>query len=1003
LIFGKKIPECNKAVHLLCFALFFSVVQLFAQPEGVALRHLTTDEGLSHNHVNAIVKDAQGFMWFGTVDGLTRFDGKRCTVFRPAKSDTNSLTHSGINGLALDPLGRMWVATAEGLCRWDYEKRIFHRLNFRLPGWNIPVGFWSISFDKNGNGWSVADSFLVQLDYRTLKTTLYPVPDKLRGVAFTFVDSKGRIWVNVAGNVFQFFPENQQFVFKFGKKDKDPAKRFFAGHFAEDEHGRVWCSSWGSGLYLLNEQTGEFDDYDDGPVIATVLLFDWHPDAGPIAWVGGGLYGLFWYKFRDGKDVQFPQIYKEPFSHNNTAVNCFFKDAETGIVWIGTLAGVEKYDPNDLKFTRIVLPDSITPDQYSGISGIVRDPKAADRYWITIWGKGMVEWNRREKKFKHYSQLGKNRGLYNDETFDIISDRHGKLWIAQYGCVQEFDPETKRFRTFKPDFPTPGVNHKILELLESRDGHIWLGSNYEGLFRLDPVSGHIGHIKLDGKKHYISVLKEDGQGRILFGVDGGFFRYDPFTDRYEHFLSRDSAYYACHDFAFDRDKRLWVATDKGLLRLDDNGRIEFALTTENGLPNNNVYCIEIDLEDRFWLSTSNGLVRYYPPTGALNVYRRPDGLFNNNLLEGFRMLPRGELFIGFDIAFNLANTARLPMNPHPPRVALTDVLVLNKPIQWRLGETIVLRPGDNVVAFDFAALSFTQSEKTVLAYKLEGFNEEWTETQQNLITYTNLDGGDYTLLVRARNGDGIWSSETARVQLKVIPPFTKTIWFRLMLVALVAGIVGLIAWYRQQQRIRLEITRRRIARDLHDDMGSTLSSIRFFSEVAQNQLTENQTPTKNILERIGQSATALSEAMQDIVWAINARHDNFDDLAARMREFGLKISEARDIRFSADIPASFSVRHLRPDLRRNIYLIFKEAVNNAAKYSGCSEINLNMKLNGRKLFLEIKDDGKGFDPATVQYGNGLANMRQRAADIKGKLEVKTAPGAGVKIGLEVEV
>lgn len=995
LVFWKKI--------LIGFASGLVSTLLSAQPEGVALRHINTDDGLSHNHVICTVKDTQGFMWFGTADGLTRFDGKRCTVFRTVKGDTNSLSHNGINGLSLDPLGRMWVATTDGLCWWDYENRNFRRLNFRLPGWRNSVGLWALSFDRNGSGWAVADSFLLRLDCRTFKITFYPLPDRLQGVSFTFADSKGRIWVNAVGNVYQFFPEDQRFEFKFGKKDKDPKKRYFAGIFAEDEHGRVWCTSWGRGLFLLNEQTGNFDDYEDGSVIATSLLFDRHPDAGPIVWLGGGIYGLYWLMLRDGKDVQFMRFHEEPFSHNNTAVNHFYKDPETGIVWLATLAGVEKYDPNDLKFTRIILPDTITPDQFNGISGIVRDPRVNDRYWITIWGKGMVEWNRREKTFRHYSQLKKTKGLHSDEMFDILCDKKGKLWIAEYGCVQEFDPVTRRFRTFRPVFPTPGVNHKVLEILEGHDGRIWFGSNYEGLYWLDPVSGHIEHVKLDGKKHYISVLKQDDRGRVLFGVDGGFFRYDPALDTYEHLLQNDSIRYACLDFAFDRNKRLWVATNKGLLRLDDSCRIEFALTTDNGLPNNNVYCIEIDLEDRMWMSTSNGLVRYYPPTGTVNVYRRADGLFNNDLMEAFRILSRGELFIGFDNTFNLANTSRLPMNPHPPRVALTEVLVLNKPVHWRLGETIVLHPGENVVTFDFAALNFTQPEKTVLVYKLEGFGGDWAETRQNTITYTNLDGGEYTLLVRARNGDGIWSRETLRVQLQVIPPFTKTVWFRLLLVALIAGIVGLIAWYRQQQRLQLEAIRQRIARDLHDDMGSTVSSIRFFSEVVQGQLLENQTSAQSLLSRISHSAANLSEAIQDIVWSINASHDNLDDLAARMREFGLKISEARNIHFHADIPASFPSIPLRPDTRRNIYLIFKEAINNAAKYSECTEITVKMLLERRNLLFEIKDNGKGYDPATVQYGNGVANMRQRAAEIKGKLEVQTAPGEGVRIMLEVAV
>jgi len=329
--------------------------------------------------------------------------------------------------------------------------------------------------------------------------------------------------------------------------------------------------------------------------------------------------------------------------------------------------------------------------------------------------------------------------------------------------------------------------------------------------------------------------------------------------------------------------------------------------------------------------------------------------------------------------------------------------VLNKPVPWRMGEPVVLQPGDNVVSFDFSAPSYTQPEKTVLAYKLEGFDPDWVETRQNTITYTNLDGGKYTLLVKARNGDGFWSREVMRVPLRVIPPFRKTIWFRLLILALAGGVIGLIAWNRLEQRLQLEKIRRRIARDLHDDMGSTLSSIRFFSEVAQTQIETDQAQAKTLLQRIGQSAAALSEAMQDIVWAINARYDNLDDLAARMREFGLRIGEARGIRFRDEISSTFSLRHLRPDQRRNIYLIFKEALNNAAKYSECSEIRVRMELNRSKLMLEIKDDGKGFDPDAVQPGNGLTNMRQRAAEIGGELDLKTSPGQGVQIELVVEV
>ncbi len=970
----------------------------------MALRHITTDDGLSHNNVLAITRDTQGFMWFATADGLTRFDGKRCTIFRPVEGDSNSLPSNHINGFTFDPLGRMWVATGQGLCRWDYKNRFFHRIPVQPPGSRQSVNVPPFFFDKKGYSWSTGDSFLIRFDYRTEQLEFYPTPYGLRGASFTYVDSKDRIWMNVNGSAFRFYPDEKRFEFVFGRRDPNPEKaKIAAGVLGEDQHGRLWSSSWGNGMFVFNEQTGRFEDFDDGPAITTSHLFDYHPVIGPIIWCGGGVYGLYWLKLRDKKSIEFPRQAKEPFSHNNTLVNTFYKDPETNIVWMGTLAGVEKYDPNDLKFTRIMLPDSICPDQFSSICGMVQDAKDPDRYWIPIWGKGMVEWQRREDHFRHYSKLKRTPGLLSDEIFDIAQDKNGRIWLAEYRGVQEFDPETKRFRTFIPPFPTPGINHKVLKIMVARDGRIWMATNYEGLYWLDPVSGSIGHVQLDGKKHYFLALEEDHLGRILVGAGEGFFRYYPDTDRYEHLLQTDSITYTCNDFAFDRQNRLWIATHEGLIRIDNNGQIEFRLSTHNGLANKAVYTLKIDLEDRIWLATGNGLHRFYSPTGRIDVYRRPDGLLDNEIITAFDILPGGELFVGFQDAFNLANASRLPMNPWAPRVALTDVLVLNKPVRWRIGEPIVLHPGDNVVAFDFAALGYTQPEKTVLSYKLEGFDKNWAETKQNTITYTNLDGGTYTLLVRARNGDGIWSQEITRVELRVIPPFTRTVWFRLLLLAVVAGAIGAISWYRQRQRRQLEAIRRRIARDLHDDMGSTVSSIRFFSEVVQSQLTEDQAATRGLVQRIGQSAATLSEAIQDIVWAINARHDNLDDLTARMREFGLRISEARGIRFIANVPGTLPDLHLRPDTRRNVYLIFKEAVNNAAKYSGCTEINASLHLNRRYLTLDIRDNGKGFDPETVQYGNGIANMRQRAEEIRAALEVQTGPEKGVRILLQVAV
>ncbi|MBP6826251.1 MAG: hypothetical protein KA165_06820, partial [Saprospiraceae bacterium] len=742
------LKKITGVVRTLLF-LFTATTLLSAQPEGIALRHITTDDGLIHNVVTCIAKDTQGFIWFGTVDGLTRFDGKRCISFRPSDTDTTALPSGQIQGLSLDPLGHLWVSTTKGLCEWDYANHRFRRQVLNAPGQTDPykISIAGFAFSKNGIGYAfAADTLMARFDYRNRKFSFGKISFRqyTSSQVTTFVDSKDRIWLSISGHLFLCVPEKASYILKLGFSRPEEALKVHADKLAEDEQGRLWCSTRDKGFFILNEQTGEFEDFPDGDAAVTAFLFDRRPMTGQFIWTGGGPHGLYWLMLADSSVASFARNLREPFSHNNTKVRCIFKDDETGIVWLGTESGVEKYDPNDLKFTRLMLPDEDGSEQFNGVTGIVEDRKISGRYWVAVSGKGLFEWNRRQNNFK---RIGGEKELLSTDISKILQDKNGNIWLAEPGCVQVFEPATGRFRTVKIPFFTTDIPHKVVHLLEGKDGRMWFGTNHDGLFRYDPTSRRVSHVAFDGRPRYIRALNQDDRGKLLVGLSNGFFRYDPASDTYEHFLKKDSITYFCTDFVFDRQNHLWVATTEGLFQLDDSSRVKFALTNRNGLQNKEVNGVEIDPEGRLWLATSNGLHRFYPPTGVVNVYGRPDGLFDTDVDAGFQTLPRGELFIGFRDAFNLANLSRLPMNAHPPRVVLTDVLILNKPAQWRAGEPVVLKPGENVVSFYLAALNFTQPEKTVLSYKLEGFDEDWAETQQNLITYTNLDGGNYTLLV----------------------------------------------------------------------------------------------------------------------------------------------------------------------------------------------------------------------------------------------------------------
>jgi len=406
-----------------------------------------------------------------------------------------------------------------------------------------------------------------------------------------------------------------------------------------------------------------------------------------------------------------------------------------------------------------------------------------------------------------------------------------------------------------------------------------------------------------------------------------------------------------------------------------------------------------------------------PATGKFSHYGIADGLFSNAPTDGLTIMPDGEVFIGFQNAFNYFDPVLLRKNPMPPPVAITSIRVMNKerkpvfmevkrlfnlqkPYQDAL---LVLRPGETLFTVEFSALNFNQPERNRYAYILEDFDKDWNYTDRPVATYTNLDGGEYLLRLKAANNDGVWNETGALLRVRVIPPLVKRWYFRLFLLLLLGGLLFGIWWYRRSQRRRLDAFRESLARDLHDEMGSTLSSIRFFSEFALQQTVGDKPQVASVLQRISESASALSESMQDIVWAMKRKTDQLEDLSARMTEFGLRILEARNVRFTVQVNDGFSGKQLTPEQRRNVYLIFKEAVNNAAKYAGATEVTLFLALKKRLLLMKISDDGKGFTLLANNGGNGLQNMRNRAEEIGGKLEVFSAPGEGTRVELRVRV
>ncbi|MBA3649607.1 MAG: hypothetical protein H0W62_13860 [Chitinophagales bacterium] len=298
-------------------------------------------------------------------------------------------------------------------------------------------------------------------------------------------------------------------------------------------------------------------------------------------------------------------------------------------------------------------------------------------------------------------------------------------------------------------------------------------------------------------------------------------------------------------------------------------------------------------------------------------------------------------------------------------------------------------------------MSFINPEKNLFAFKLDGFDKDWhtTDYKNRIATYTSLPPGNYNFLVKASNNDGVWNEDGTAIHITINPPFWNTWWFYILCFLMLVLTLYVLYRYRLNQILKLQHVRNKIASDLHDDIGSTLSSIAIYSELANEEVKNHSPKASSLLDTINENSRNTIESMSDIVWAINPDNDRFENILQRMRTFASAILEAKNMALTFESSASLSGLKLSMEKRKNLYLIFKEAVNNVAKYSGGKNCSIKIGLEGKVLNMEIADVGIGFDLNNYGPGNGLINMKKRIDEMRGKFMVQTAIGKGTVIQL----
>jgi len=1053
-----------KTFLYLLFLILLSVGTAAAQRD-LRFERLTVDDGLSQSSVNAIFKDSRGFLWIGTQDGLNRYDGYSFTVYKNRQRDTTSLSNNWIWKIFEDSRGRLWLGTfGGGLNLYDRVKDCFRRYSFTSPGshpsysnsirdiYEYPKGVLWLGTD-HGYFRFLPDSGHYTFfppeeeNFNYLQITKKAGEDKLlllTGTDIYLAGVNGNRGSGLLNGALQ-----GGIISRLYQVDED----------------RMLIGTSQSGLYEYHFSEDKFFPANEVNELlnAPVAILDITADETGRIWIGTEQGAVIMPSAADAKSHNPYRLCQngpcllqhqpdDISSLSHSYVNDLYS-SDDGLLWLGTRNGLNRFDHVRPRFAHF----NQGAKQLSAHNVL---PLIQSRYghiWIGT-SSGLNVYDPRNGLFESFLADDKEPALHNDYILSLSEDKQGQLWVGTRGAglmrLQFHDPQRpqkgiKNIDRFGADVTGSSFSGKnVHSVYIDRQQRLWAGAI--GLNLYDPSQENFRHFPHrpndpEGLSHiYIFDMLEDSRGNFWVGTaGGGLNRMDRDKGTFERFINDpDDPSSLVHDMVLClvevSDGSVWIGTAGGLSRLiiekdnAGNERIRFKNYTESdGLPNNVVYGIVEDDNGGLWISTNNGIARLELNGPRLEVrsYSVEDGLQSNEFnQDAFLKDERGYIYFGGINGLTVFLPDSLSDNSFEPAVSLNGLYIRGKrvtadgrgPDGFALDSTLIekrrLAIGyrENAFTLEFAALGFLQPHKNRHAYMLEGFDEEWIETDQRRATYTNLDPGSYLFRVRGSNNDGIWSGREARLRIDVAPPPWRSWWaYGLYALVFAAAFGGLVKMRerrltrRQEQRLRIEraraeereLVRRKSSADFHDEAGNLITKINLFTELARRHAREDNT-LGDYLGQIESHTRRLSSGMRDFIWVLDPGHDTLYDTLVRICDFGNGICTAAGIDFKYDnVSDLFRQVPLAADDRRSLLMLFKEAVNNAVKYAGAGCITFSFKLDDDELKLTLSDDGNGFDVKARSSGYGLNNMRARAEKASAGFILDSGPGKGTTVSV----
>jgi signal transduction histidine kinase/ligand-binding sensor domain-containing protein len=946
-----------------------------AEPVDLLFQNWNSRDGLPQDHVRDIVRTRDGFLWLATDAGLARFDGSEFKTYG---------LREGLGAVAVVSLleasdGALWIGTVGGgvsVMRQGRIERTYSRAD-GLPSGITPV----LSQDDEGRIWASGV-------YRLKDDRFSAVPGSGSVAYVAFRDRDGAMWKS-SGN--KYWKEG-----KWTAVTKDGPQSPHV--FGEDDAGRLWIVDAKLRLWC-RESSGwkswQLPAFISGRASSLSIAPDgtiW------IACYRSGVCG-----FREGKFIE-PRTDGEKFLDLAEVVHA----TPDGVLWMGSsTSGLYSLVPRRVELATLDGPAANRGANFIG--GLAEI--SPGRFMVGTQGHGLFRWSQ-----GHTEEVWEIAGVYRGLFANVVMrDRADTVWAGTaYGLHRFGDP---------PVSPPPMLlTGSVWDLCEDGAGGIWIGLG----------NGELHHLTADGKSAKINDgdgvpikgLARGSDGRLWVGTRGaGLFRQKE-DGQFEHLGVQDGlGSEVIRLVAAEEDGTVWVGTGGGGLSVLRGGRFH-TVTTADGLPDDIVSQVHVASDGRLWLGTNRGIALFEKEdVAALKsgksgpfhpvVINRDDGL----IAEECTIVPPvpmsdGRLAFATTHGFAMLKPADFSAETTTPPVFIERVRA-NGTIIEPVGGKLELPPGLERLEIEFTGLHFAAPKRLQFRNRLKGLEEDWgSGGTQRRVEYRNLAPGDYRFELAGSIGNGLWTPQPATLDITLAPHFWQTAWFKIAVGLSSLGLVAAIARTIERARARRKIEalkreqaiqaeRARIARDLHDDVGASLTQVALLSELADSDLDAEPELARSHINEIFTTAKEVTRSLDEIVWAVNPAQDTLERFAAFLGTFVQNYARTAGLNGRLDIPDELPDLALTSAIRHHLYLATKEALHNIVKHAGATEIRLRLIPSAKELTLLIEDNGRGLPERGRGEGDGLENFRKRLEQIGGTCVHRSVAGQGTTVQMRL--